>query len=144
MASLSASLISVDLPGGSFGGGYGKYKTTFYRSFAVPNQKIHLLRSDSHEETTVDNVREILDNSKLDLLFIDGDHTYEGVKKDFETYGKLVKKGGVVALHDIVPHPRETGCRVHDFWKEIREIFKTEELVEDWGQGRAGIGVIYV
>jgi predicted O-methyltransferase YrrM len=143
MASPSASLISLDLPGGSFGGGYGKHKIALYRSFAGPNQRIHLLRIDSHEKTAVDKVGEILDNSKLDFLFIDGDHSYEGVKKDFETYSQLVQKGGIVAFHDIVPHPLATGCRVHDFWKEIRQAFRTEEFVEDWGQGRGGIGVVY-
>ena len=138
-----ANLISLDLPGGSFGGGYGKHKITLYRSFAGPNQKIHLLRADSHQEATVDKVEKILDNSKLDFLFIDGDHSYEGAKKDFETYTRLVKKGGIAAFHDITPHPSATGCRVHDFWKEIRQAFRTEEFVEDWDQGRGGIGVIY-
>lgn len=143
ISSPAATLISVDLPGGFFGGGYRKCKIPFYRSFAEPHQKIHLLRADSHEQDTVDKVGKILDNSKLDLLFIDGDHTYEGVKRDFEIYSKFVKKGGIVAFHDIVPHAPATGCRVHDFWKEIRRAFRTEEFVEDWDQGRGGIGVVY-
>lgn len=37
---------------------------------------------------------------KIDLLFIDGDHSYEGVKLDFELYSKLLAPKGVVILHD--------------------------------------------
>jgi predicted O-methyltransferase YrrM len=48
---------------------------------------------------------------RLDFLFIDGDHTYEGVKQDFEMYTPLVRKGGLVAMHDIVPPPAYTRLR---------------------------------
>lgn len=37
---------------------------------------------------------------KIDVLFIDGDHSYEGVKKDFELYSKLLSENGVILLHD--------------------------------------------
>lgn len=39
-------------------------------------------------------------NEKIDLLFIDGDHTYEAVKQDFEEWFPFVKKGGVIVFHD--------------------------------------------
>jgi len=39
-------------------------------------------------------------NQKIDLLFIDGSHFYEEVKRDFETWSKFVKKGGLILLHD--------------------------------------------
>ena len=38
---------------------------------------------------------------RLDLLFIDGDHSYEGVKRDWDAYKKFLAKGSVVAFHDI-------------------------------------------
>lgn len=37
---------------------------------------------------------------KIDVLFIDGDHSYEGVKLDFELYSKLLSPKGVILLHD--------------------------------------------
>lgn len=37
----------------------------------------------------------------LDILFIDGDHTYEGAKADLENYGPLVRSGGRIILHDV-------------------------------------------
>jgi predicted O-methyltransferase YrrM len=47
----------------------------------------------------------VLNEQNLDFLFIDGDHTYKGVKEDFEMYSPLVRKGGVIAFHDITKHP---------------------------------------
>ena len=42
------------------------------------------------------------DGGELDLLFIDADHSYEGVKADIANWGGLVKKGGDMLLHDYV------------------------------------------
>jgi len=47
------------------------------------------------------------EGGELNFLFIDGDHTYEGVRKNFEMYSPLVRRGGIVAFHDIVPRPPE-------------------------------------
>ena len=37
---------------------------------------------------------------KIDLLHIDADHTFEGVKKDFELYSQIMNKGGLITIHD--------------------------------------------
>lgn len=37
----------------------------------------------------------------IDLLFIDGDHSYHGCAKDIENWAKFVKKGGVILFHDF-------------------------------------------
>ena len=45
----------------------------------------------------------MVDNSitePIDLLFIDGDHSYEGVKQDFTNYTKYVKSGGFILIDD--------------------------------------------
>ena len=39
----------------------------------------------------------------LDFLFIDGDHAFKGVKSDFQLYSELVRPGGLIAFHDIIP-----------------------------------------
>ena len=143
IASDDTTIISIDLPGGKFGGGYPKWKIPLYKSFARKNSKIHLIRADSHNQETLEKVKNILNDKKIDFLFIDGDHSYQGVKKDFEMYDSLVRKGGIIAFHDICFHPPETGCEVHSFWNEIRENFTYHEIVKDLNQGWGGIGVIY-
>jgi predicted O-methyltransferase YrrM len=86
-------------------------------------------------------------NTKIDFLMIDGDHTYAGVKADFELYHKLVRKGGIIAFHDILDTPLHRGlfCRVDLFWDEISkdERFEAYEVIESdgaWG----GIGILVV
>lgn len=39
--------------------------------------------------------------NKLDFVYVDGDHTYEGAYKDFETYWPKIKKGGILGGHDF-------------------------------------------
>jgi predicted O-methyltransferase YrrM len=80
----------------------------------------------------------------LDFLFIDGDHTYGGVRSDFEMYAPLVRKGGIVVFHDIVKHPPHLECDVDRFWREIRQRYRHVEIIKDPLQGWAGIGVLHV
>lgn len=138
-----ATIISVDLPGGSFGGGYPEWKILLYQSFAKGEQKIKLLRADSHNPKILELIKTAIDHRMIDFLFIDGDHTYEGVKRDFNMYSSLVKEGGIIALHDIVPGPPENVGGVPLLWKEIKKKYRHIELVSDWKQGGCGIGVIY-
>jgi predicted O-methyltransferase YrrM len=144
VASEDAVIISVDLPGGPFGGGYPSLRTPLYRLFALQNQQILLIRGDSHKMETLNKIKKILNGETLDFLFIDGDHTYDGVKKDFQMYSGLVRKGGIIAFHDICPGPRETVGGVPIFWNRIKKNFNHEEIVENLKQGGYGIGVIYM
>lgn len=64
------------------------------------------------------------------LLFIDGDHSYEGSKKDFESWEKHVIPGGYIAFHDIVSWPGVTA-----FYDELmsgsekyKEVLSIESL----------------
>jgi predicted O-methyltransferase YrrM len=138
-----ATVISVDLPGGPFGGAYPRWKGAYFRRFALPSQRLHLLRANSRLFSTLQSVRGLLAGRPLDVLFVDGDHTYGGVKVDWEMYGPLVGPDGLVAFHDIVLHPPETMCEVHTFWQELRVAFAHREIVADSGQGWGGIGVLW-
>jgi predicted O-methyltransferase YrrM len=153
VAAPDAHVISVDLPHGEFGGGYPAWKIPLYRSFRRPAQRLDLVRGDSHSTATLAGVRARLRGAPLDFLFIDGDHTYEGVRQDFETYGPLVRPGGLVAFHDIAPpaqdRPRAGGDRllvgeVPRYWQELRTRYDSRELIEPGGGGYFGIGLIRV
>jgi predicted O-methyltransferase YrrM len=140
-----AIIVSVDLPGGNFGGAYPTCRIPFYQAFAKPSQNLHLLRCDSHSHKTLETVQKLFDAKPLDFIFIDGDHTYEGVKTDFRFYSPLVRPGGLIGIHDILPRPDLPEIQVDRFWKEIRKKHDTIELVGPISSGRQiGIGLIRV
>lgn len=144
LASPRATLASVDLPGGEFGGGYSKERQRSYQRFARRKQRLHLLRGDSHSPEMLERVREVFRGQPLDYLFIDGDHRYEGVKRDFEMYAPMVRKGGIIAFHDIADGPPENVGGVPEFWREVKSQHRHEQFVENPRQGGLGIGVLYV
>ena len=96
----------------------------------------------SHKNSTLYQVKKLLDGKKLDFLFIDADHSYEGVKKDFEMYSPLVKTGGIIAFHDIVPPSSDITNTVYKFWKQIKNQFDFEEIIDSINQTAGGIGVL--
>jgi len=143
LAQPDAMLISIDLPGGAFGGGYFAKSIPFFQSFCQPGQSMHCLRGSSHDAGIRDEFQQLMENRKLDFLFIDGDHSYEGVKKDFEFYAPYVKPGGVVGFHDILQREDEPTIQVYRFWNELRTCYRHEEFIDDMpGRRRIGIGLV--
>lgn len=87
----------------------------------------------------------------IDFLFIDGDHTYEGVKQDFLDYEPFCKKNSIISFHDIkdTQRHRNRNVWVSRFWNEVTEnrnernictynnqqyqIAEFLDLHEDWG-----------
>jgi cephalosporin hydroxylase len=140
-----ALLFSVDL-------GLSFERCLVHARFATRRQKIVSLRADSRNPETLNRVRSLLRGQPLDLLFIDGDHSYEGVKADFTNYRSLVRPGGLIVFHDIV---RDFGTRygkptghytggVPVFWEEIKLQHRTSELIEDPEQDGFGIGIVHL
>jgi predicted O-methyltransferase YrrM len=142
-ASNNATIVTVDL-------GFTQSCQAAVSLFGSKAQKIICLRENSHQPETVDVVRNRLEGKDLDLLYVDGDHGYEGVKTDFELYSPLVKRGGIIVFHDIVPdYKTRFGIKtssdvggVPQFWQEIKSRYAdVEEIVEDYDQDGFGIGI---
>jgi predicted O-methyltransferase YrrM len=142
VAARDASVVSVDLPFGPFGSGYGLSRAFLYRGFPRAEQRLTLLRADSRDPATAQRVAGGLEGGGLDFLLIDGDHSYEGVRADWERYRPLVRPGGVVALHDIVPGPAGDVGDVPRFWSELRREHEVEEIVAAPDQRGFGLGII--
>ena len=138
----NAKIVSIDFPDGH-GGGYSNSRYNFYKLFAVPPQKMELIKGDSHEESTKARLEKFLDGQKIDFLFIDGDHSFEGVKMDFEMYSTFVRPGGLVAFHDIKPTKENSWSGVIPYWDTIKDKYKSEEFMgpeDTWG----GIGIVEI
>lgn len=151
----SGKIISLDMPGGDYGGWVTNEhpylgdtltpRNKFFEKRMMSGQcgKTTMVMGDSHTQSSYHKVLEILDGEELGLLFIDGDHTYEGVKKDYDMYGPLVKPGGFIVFHDITDsdHHRQLNVNVAKLWNEIEGDKTTFETNSVWGYG---IGVLRV
>jgi predicted O-methyltransferase YrrM len=145
LAADNALIVSIDLPDGGFGGGYPAWKAPLYKSFRRKNQRIELIPGNSHEPEVFHQLESILDGRKIDYLFLDGDHTYEGVKQDFDVYSKLLGKNAMVAFHDIISDKSEAPTHfVSVFWNEIKQKYPFGEFVNNVNQSNLGLGVLFV
>jgi cephalosporin hydroxylase len=73
-----------------------------------------------------------------DFCFIDGDHTYDGVKLDWQMYGIHSR---VVAFHDLINHKPHFGIR--RLFLELKETYRTTEFWSANEQTGGGIGVVF-
>jgi predicted O-methyltransferase YrrM len=136
-----ATVVSIDFSTTALGNFYRAFQKPLFRKFVRKGQSLVLLRKDSHKPETLDCIRKALGGQKLDFLFIDGDHSYEGARRDFEMYAPLVRSGGLVAFHDITPcgPPKE----VYKVWNEVKGSYVHKEFIHQTGKGSMGIGVLW-
>ena len=74
----------------------------------------------------------LVDDESIDLLHIDGLHTFEAVKDDFETWLPKLAADGVVLFHDVAP---DTGYGSTDYWNRISKEYPGFAFEHSWGLG---------
>lgn len=80
---------------------------------------MHHIKGNSHAPETLEALKGVLGGRPIDVLFIDGDHSTEGMLADYYDYSPLVRSGGIIAVHDI---------------------FYLKEVTEAWAQLPASAG----
>jgi predicted O-methyltransferase YrrM len=114
--------------------------TSRFRQLARRRQDVTCVWHDSHSESAAAEVAAALDGASLDLLFLDGDHSPDGVARDYEMYSPLVRRGGLIAFHDI-EGPAPSG--VPPLWRALRQRHESVEFVDRvHAPFGLGIGVI--
>jgi len=90
----------------------------------IHNNKYAYLQGNSQTYEMVNQLKQEIDN--IDLLFIDGDHFYQGVINDFMLYHDLVNKGGYVLFDDYndIEYSPEVKLAVDDIIKSHPGIFE--------------------
>ncbi|MDV6345075.1 class I SAM-dependent methyltransferase [Nitrosomonas sp. Is37] len=115
----------------------GKYGEKVYTSFRrIHQDRYHgvgrVLRKDFNE-AAVD-----FENLSLDLIHIDGLHTYEAVKNDYETWLSKASPNGVMLFHDT--DVRERGFGVWKLWDEIKDDYVSFNFTHTHGLGVIALG----
>ncbi|MGC4035407.1 MAG: class I SAM-dependent methyltransferase [Chitinophagaceae bacterium] len=112
----------------------GFYDDAVYQKVIKYNAE-HYTRFSSLLRSTFDEALQYFVDDSVELLHIDGLHTYEAVKYDFETWRPKLKKDAFVIFHDINVRERQFG--VFRLWEELKSQY--EHLQFDFGYG---LGVI--
>lgn len=101
-------------------------------------KNLTIICGDSTSKRVVENFSRF---APFDLAFIDGNHSYDFVKKDFENTIDLVSEKGLLCFHDIkAPSAPDVGKFYNKLKKENKYFFK--EFYCDWTPMKTGIGVL--
>jgi cephalosporin hydroxylase len=135
VADPSALLVSIDFPGGDYGRSPSNTDCKLYATFGSPRQRLEFIRQSSMRQDTLTNLKKMLGDREVDLLYLDGDHTYAGVKSDYERYEPLVAADGIIALHDIWEIPEEVpywklAQEAAIYWQELSSRVSSREIVD--------------
>lgn len=89
-------------------------------------------------QSSFENALSTFEDGSIDLLHIDGFHTYESVKNDFESWKPKLSGRAVVLFHDIEVRHLDFG--VHQLWSELKADHSFFEFHHSYGLGVLGYG----
>ena len=116
----------------------GFYGSEVYESVAARNRRY--ARFSSLVRSTFDEASGHFEDGTIDLLHIDGLHTYEAVKSDFERWLPKLSERALVLFHDTNVRERDFG--VWRLWSELRRQVSALRVLHGNGLGVLGVGSV--
>lgn len=111
----------------------GPYSNSVFERVSEHNQT-HYANISRLLRMTFDDAVNYFDDGTIDLLHIDGLHTYDAVKHDFETWLIKLAPGAIVLFHDI--NVRERNFGVWKLWEELKQRYPEHiEFMHSHGLG---------
>ncbi|MDU6817562.1 MAG: class I SAM-dependent methyltransferase [Leclercia adecarboxylata] len=115
----------------------GQYGEEVYRQVSEHNQQ-HYSDFSTLVRSTFDQALEHFPQGSIDLLHIDGLHTLEAVRHDFESWLPKLSDKAVVIMHDT--NVRERGFGVFQLLDELKQQYPHFEFAHGHGLGVIGVG----
>lgn len=94
----------------------------------------NVLQGDSHNPKSLEWLSRWLHGRPVDVLVLDGDHHVPGILMDLGMYGPLVRKGGLILLHDINSR-NDARAEVWKVWPDLTREFRTSQIMGPYGWG---------
>lgn len=134
--------VAVDMPGGNWGHlKSGSHLQASVTELRLKGYDANLVFGNSQLSATKKRVARW---APFDAVLIDGDHLYDGVKRDWQIYRSMAR---IVVFHDIagegqIQQHSKLPVEVPKLWREIKDEFRHEEFIAP--DSKMGIGVIWV
>jgi hypothetical protein len=133
MLDLETECIAIDSWVGEAHAGY--YDNSVFENFI---KRLVFKYPDSfYIKSDFNNAVNCFDDNSIDLLHIDGFHSYDAVRNDFSTWKSKMSNNGLIIFHDINAHKK--GFGVWRFWNEIKDSYPSYSLSHSHG-----LGILYV
>ena len=132
------AVYSIDLPGGPWGtAGSDTSLLQRLRQLRDSGYSAENLFADS---TSDEAVKWAEDREPFDFIFIDGDHSYDGVVSDYANYSQM---GRIIGFHDINHPPDSRAYGPTKLWNELKGV-----VSDDYGEiiaknSKSGIGLLF-
>ncbi|MFZ5391918.1 MAG: class I SAM-dependent methyltransferase [Patescibacteria group bacterium] len=116
----------------------GQYDQKIFSQVKNINSTYYPKLNTSLLKQTFDKVVPKFADSGIDLLHIDGYHTYEAVAHDYQTWLPKMSANGIILFHDIVEKRSDFG--VYKLWKILQKKYSTYQFSHSHGLGVVFLG----